>query len=450
MNSMIRGAVTSRRFVFAAVTVILIVLFFNAIPSGYGYLDSKPEVPKQGTAPPKPPPENAASSSLASSASSPLAQPSTLAESPQPSKQAPASPSTAPSSSSSSSPASPSSTPSAKKPDNELSKTAILASLQKEDTTWLSAFHPEVAAAIYVVDNTTAPYTVPKNKGHEGMVYLTYIIDHYTALPDVMVFLHAHRYAWHNPDLLGSDAAEIIDKISAPYVQRMGYVNVRCHWDPGCPTWMHPLAPETERTDVFKPEEVELAKAFREIFPGEEVPEILAQPCCAQFALSGDQARKISLERYTAVRQWLLDTELDDAISGRIWEYLWQYLFTGKPISCPRMDLCYCDGFGVCFGGDKGKSGEQGMNEFWHLRNEKNKLQAALGQIVDEKEDEDGKKITPVLTDAEKHIVKDLEAQIKDFEDQLNERLKKAKKRGTDPKLRAEDCGRDWKKGDGF
>jgi len=275
------------------------------------------------------------------------------------------------------------------------------------------------------------------------MVYLTYLIDNYAHLPDTMLFLHAHRLAWHNPDLLGSDAVEVIDKLSSPYVQRMGYVNVRCHWDPGCPAWMHPLKPETERKDVFKPEELELAKAFEEIFPGEPVPEVLAQPCCAQFALSGDFARKISLERYKAVRQWVLDTTLDDAISGRIWEYLWQYLFTGEAISCPRMDLCYCDGFGVCFGG------QQGSNEFFDLRYEQRKLQAARGEIVDEKE-VDGEKVKPVLTEGEQRLVKELEIQINEFQDELDDKLRKAKERGGVAKLRAADCGREWKEGDGF
>ena len=38
------------------------------------------------------------------------------------------------------------------------------------------------------------------NKGNEAMAYLTYIIDHYEALPGIMLFVHAHRdgfKAWH-------------------------------------------------------------------------------------------------------------------------------------------------------------------------------------------------------------------------------------------------------------
>ena len=39
-----------------------------------------------------------------------------------------------------------------------------------------------------------------------------------------------------------------------------------------------------------------------------------------------------------------------DENSGRIFEYIWQYLFTRNAEHCPSMNSCYCDGFGICFG----------------------------------------------------------------------------------------------------
>jgi hypothetical protein len=32
-------------------------------------------------------------------------------------------------------------------------------------------------------------------------------------------------------------------------------------------------------------------------------------------------------------------------------EYSWQFLFAGVAELCPAMNVCYCDGYGVCFGG---------------------------------------------------------------------------------------------------
>ena len=123
------------------------------------------------------------------------------------------------------------------------------------------------------------------------MIYLTYIIEHYDALPDISIFMHSHRYAWHNNDILDKDAAQMITRLSPAHVQREGYTNMRCHWDPGCPSWLHPGAIKEDRN---KQEEVEFAKAWSELFPGDPIPQIIAQPCCAQFAVLRDQVMKRS------------------------------------------------------------------------------------------------------------------------------------------------------------
>lgn len=67
---------------------------------------------------------------------------------------------------------------------------------------------------------------VYRNKGHEVMAYLSYIIDHYNNLSDVNIFLHSHRYAWHNNDLLGGDAVQMVKRLSAERVQREGFMYV--------------------------------------------------------------------------------------------------------------------------------------------------------------------------------------------------------------------------------
>ena len=59
--------------------------------------------------------------------------------------------------------------PAAKGPHVEF----VVASLKGDDTSWFAQFIPQWKANIYVVDDHTAPLTVPENKGHEAMVYLT-------------------------------------------------------------------------------------------------------------------------------------------------------------------------------------------------------------------------------------------------------------------------------------
>ena len=71
------------------------------------------------------------------------------------------------------------------------------------------------------------------NKGRESMVYLTYIIDYYDSLPLITTFLHAHRYAHHNEGPR-HDNVWVMQHLQLSHVKEMGYVNLRCDWEPGC------------------------------------------------------------------------------------------------------------------------------------------------------------------------------------------------------------------------
>lgn len=71
--------------------------------------------------------------------------------------------------------------------------TLVIARTKEEEMEWLQRELPDQQTAIYVVDDPSAPLHPPKNKGHEVMVYLTYIIDHYDELADVTLFMHAHQ-----------------------------------------------------------------------------------------------------------------------------------------------------------------------------------------------------------------------------------------------------------------
>jgi hypothetical protein len=96
---------------------------------------------------------------------------------------------------------------------------------------------------------------VPKNKGRESMAYLTYIIDHYNKLADIEIFLHSDQFAWYNNDLLDDDSAKVVKALSDAYVLRVGYLNLRCHHEPGCSDWLYIDKLESELDDWLKLEE---------------------------------------------------------------------------------------------------------------------------------------------------------------------------------------------------
>ncbi len=319
--------------------------------------------------------------------------------------------------------------------------------MSEEDVEWLSVELPDVPTAIYVADDATAPLHPPKNKGHEVMIYLTYIIDHYDDLPDIIIFMHSHRWSWHNDDLLDNDAVQMIKRLSSERVVREGYMNMRCHWDPGCPEWMHPGATEE---DVQKQEETVLAKAWSELFPMDPIPQVLAQPCCAQFALSRERVHAIPLRRFTFYRDWLLRTPLSDYISGRVWEYMWQFVFTGQNVFCPAQHVCYCDGFGVCFGG------EEEYNAWFETRFKKRELETELKDWEEKAKKIQDAKDEGKLDEAAQLEVPELgrdvflRAQIDAYNSDLDARKSVALERGNDPRNRADESGRSWTEGDGF
>ena len=161
--------------------------------------------------------------------------------------------------------------------------------------------------------NYTSALTTPMNKGHEGMAYLSYIIDNYENLPSTLAFLHSHRNGffagWHTDTPL-FDNVDALRKLQLDFVQKMGYVNLRCNWNPGC------LEAHTDNAHVT-------ASVWREVFDGtssstDPYPVKIGAACCAQFAVSKDQVKKRPLRDYRRFRDWLVDTELIDAKSGRV------------------------------------------------------------------------------------------------------------------------------------
>lgn len=97
---------------------------------------------------------------------------------------------------------------------------------------------------------------------------------------------------------------------------------------------------------------------------------------CAQFAVSRGAVLRRPKSHYEWFRRWLLDTEADDEISGRVFEYSWHsmsipfihpqsltsninmcilytdmcyiVIFGRPPVFCPDAETCYCNVFGFC------------------------------------------------------------------------------------------------------
>lgn len=217
----------------------------------------------------------------------------------------------------------------------------IVATTSRDNTTWLTDKLKGWTKNVYVVDDPSAALTVPKNKGHEAMAYLTcappppvpseyksltcwpsYIIDRYDNLPPTMVFHHAERFQWHNDDP-DYDALVPLQNLQLDYVQEVGYTNLRCSWAMGCPVEIRPKATNQKFLDGEVPTAQAYPKAFRALLPGAILPDEVGANCCSQFAVSRKVVKERKKEEYERMRDWLIETDLTDDLTGRIFEYTW-------------------------------------------------------------------------------------------------------------------------------
>lgn len=299
----------------------------------------------------------------------------------------------------------------------------VIPRLKSDNISWVLDQLPDFDTAIYIANDPSATLHPPKNKGHEVMIYLSYMIHHYNLLPDVIVFMHAHRWTHHNNALLAYDAAEMVRRLNGDYVIKKGYVNMRCQWSPGCPEWLHS---GNARGSLEKQEEAVLSKSWNELFPSDPLPTALGQACCAQFALSKERVLSVPLSRLIFYRDWIMRTSLSDYVSGRIWEYSWQFLFTGQSIYCPAEHVCYCGGFGLCFGGPIE------FEEFEELRRRKKTLELEMNKLGDGQAQRSN---TSAMRQAY------LSERIASLEQEMALRSGNALERGINPGKRAEECG---------
>jgi len=93
-----------------------------------------------------------------------------------------------------------------------------------------------------------------------------------------------------------------------------------------------------------------MPSAWTFLFPNTTVPHIIAAPCCAQFAASKCQILSRGKEDYERYLDWLYSdasADLDDATSGRVFEYLWHVIFGREVVHCPEEEGCYAEQYGM-------------------------------------------------------------------------------------------------------
>jgi len=228
----------------------------------------------------------------------------------------------------------------------------VVAATAAENVSWAYKLNvPNLQVIHYVADDQTAPHHPTANRGHEAMIYHTYFHDYYDQLPDIAILTHAQDVSWHMEPLLSHSLSFAISHLDLFEVKKRGYANLRVSWENACPAWINTTI---SGRDGLKLEEQYTRDAFLANFGSTsesrvEVPEILAQPCCSQFAVTKETIRSVPRERYVHFIHWLETAAMTDALLGRTWEHMFQWLFAKKAVDCPVEWKAYCSMYHICF-----------------------------------------------------------------------------------------------------
>lgn len=211
----------------------------------------------------------------------------------------------------------------------------VVASKQDSNTEWMdqltrkSSWNPYIYNVDAVDENATL--RIPAQKGHEAMVYLTFIIDRWDDLPKYTTFIHGHETAWHQE----SDVFDLLTNIRLNVLDSVGYIPLRCDWYPSCPAEIRPITHDAIvwGTGLWRSDtEWGITGVWPLFFPDAPLPETIAAPCCAQFVVTRDAIRSRSKETYITMRNWILSTHIVDNVTGRVMEKLWAYIFTDEAV----------------------------------------------------------------------------------------------------------------------
>jgi hypothetical protein len=214
------------------------------------------------------------------------------------------------------------------RPYSHISKALVIAATTSSNLSWVepAILNTNWRPSIYITDSPNAQLIVPVNRGNEAMVYLTYMIDNYENLPDVMFFHHDHEHAWHQI-LSATDEVALLNE---QYILDDGYVSPRCIGSCENVIELSGRYLPISDLDDSVPREVQIGSFLYEFLGW--IPSKIASPCCAQFAVRRDVVHNRSLDRWVMVRKWLEETNLSSSSSGRVLEYTWHLLFMMDPI----------------------------------------------------------------------------------------------------------------------
>jgi hypothetical protein len=210
----------------------------------------------------------------------------------------------------------------------------IVVSHYNEDLDWLDLFIGEQIPHIVYTRSSDplARHNIRINKGREAVAYLRYIVDHYSNLPSIIAFVHAHRTSWHL-----KDPSDIVVALRALQWNKYNYM----------PLTINSMTDAIFRLHTKVPQATVNYELWRDVLQKELGPPPqngIKAPCCATFVVKREAILAHSKIFYSNIIDYIVASPHSDQFTGRTLEYTWHMIF-GQPahVSYDKCDIFVCD-----------------------------------------------------------------------------------------------------------
>ncbi len=192
-----------------------------------------------------------------------------------------------------------------------------------ENLDWLNQVNNQLSVKIYsrtLHNHPTLSVTFDAiNKGNEALIYINYIIERYNTLPNVAFFIHAHETSWHHEGSMFNILNKCIPFVKTScYYKNLNKNPTKCF------------------LETFKDYNLYQSR-INSIFDRPPILKHTLIDDCAQFIVTSDIIKRHPIEFYKKIQYYLLNTQDSNAISGRVLEYTWRWIWCDGP-ETPKPD----------------------------------------------------------------------------------------------------------------
>lgn len=193
----------------------------------------------------------------------------------------------------------------------ENSNVVVVSSHYKEDLNWVNLVNYPVKIYSKTIKNQNF---IDFNKVQEVPAYLKYIVENYNNLPEYNIFVHGHLISEHQDD----NIVNIINNIE--FNKEIINLNRK--------DWFQTIS----KGDEFQDRKFSWIEGNWKELIGDylKLPNSLSFPSCAQFAIHKSCIKQHPIQFWQHLFDWCKNTNLENFVSSRIFEYIWYYIFSGK------------------------------------------------------------------------------------------------------------------------